>query len=178
MKKTRNRFAAFLAALLIAALLAACGGQQAPAEEETKKVDLTAVYSDIFAALREKEPEVPEDYLVDIEGEMLEYNYAGLSEIPTEQFVAKMPMMSAVACEVVLMECQSAEDADKAQKILQARIDYQVGDDETPGGAWYPETIESWKRSSVQRQGNYVALLAVDGIQSQAEEIFNGAFAA
>ena len=75
------------------------------------------------------------------------------------------------------MECKSEEDADKAQEILQARIDYQVGDDTNPGGAWYPESIEQWKKTTVQRQGNYLALLAVTDTQSQLADIFNQAFA-
>ena len=164
-----------LTVLMTASLLTACGGGKEP-EDEPKTVNLTEVFDAMFEALEEEAGELPETYLVNIEGTMLDEYYPGLSDITFKQLIAKTPMMSAVACEMVLAECETEEDADKVVEILQARIDYQVGDDENPGGAWYPENIESWKRSSIQRQGNYVALLAVNGIQSQVEEIFNQAF--
>ncbi len=61
--------------------------------------------------------------------------------------------MSAVVNEVVFLQCETDEDADKAAEILQKRIDYQVGDETNPGGAWYPESIESWKQAQVIREG-------------------------
>lgn len=178
--KTLKRWTALVVTLLMTAgLLAACGGDkepEQPPEDTPKAVDLTEVFDAMFAALQEEAGELPEDYLVDIEGQMLDEYYPGLSDITFKQLIAKTPLMSGVACEMVLAECETEEDADKTVEILQARVDYQVGDDETPGGAWYPENIESWKKSSILRQGNYVAMLAVSGIQTQVEEIFNQAF--
>ena len=104
--------------LMTAGLLAACGGNKEP---EDKTVDLSTVY----ASMEEKQG-WDENYMVDIEGEMLEYNYPGLSEISPKQFIAKMPMISSVVSEIVLMECETEEDAAKAAEILQARIDFQV----------------------------------------------------
>ena len=51
-----------------------------------------------------------------------------------------------------------------------------MGDETNPGGAWYPESIEQWEKTTVQRQGNCLALLAVADTQSQLEDIFNQAF--
>ena len=149
--------------------LAACGGEK---PEEAKDADLTEVYASMEVAC----DWWTEGYMVDIEGEMLEMYYPGLSALEPEQMIAKMAVMSAVANEVALVKCKSEEDADKAAEILQARIDYQVGDDENIGGAFYPEAIESWKNASVQRQGNCVAMIAVDGAQADLEDIFNQAF--
>jgi len=109
--------------------------------------------------------------------DMLELYYPGLAALEPEQLIARTPVMSAAVNEVVLVKCKSSEYADKAQEILQARIDYQVGDETNPGGAWYPESIEQWEKTTVQRQGNYLALLAVADTQSQLEDIFNQAFA-
>ena len=78
--------------------------------------------------------EADELLLSNIEGEMLD-SYPGLSEIATKQLVAKAPLMSAVVNEVVFLQCETDEDADKAAEILQKRIDYQVGDETNPGGA-------------------------------------------
>ena len=96
--------------LMTAGLLAACGGNKEP---EDKTVDLSTVY----ASMEEKQG-WDENYMVDIEGEMLEYNYPGLSEISPKQFIAKMPMISSVVSEIVLMECETEEDAAKAAEIL------------------------------------------------------------
>lgn len=155
--------------------LAACGGgsEGNSGQETDKDIDLTAVYSSMEAACDWWD----EGYMVDIEGEMLEMYYPGLSELAADQLIVRTAMMSAVANEVALVKCQSAEDADKAEEILQSRIDYQVGDDENVGGAFHPEAIESWKEASVLRQGNCVAMVAVDGRQQELEDIFSQAFA-
>lgn len=158
-------------ALLMLLALTACGGAGG-AETETKDVDLTEVY----ASMEEVCDWWADGYMEDIPAEMLDLYYPGLSELETEQLIARTPLMSGVVNEVVLVKCASEEDADKAQEILQGRIDYQVGDDTNPGGALYPESIEAWQATTVQRQGNCVALLAVANTQSQLEDIFNQAF--
>lgn len=152
--------------------LTACGNSGGGAPEE-KDVDLSAVYT----SMEEVCDWWTDGYMEDVPEEMLELYYPGLAGLEPEQLIARTPLMSAAVSEVVLVECKSEEDADKAQEILQGRIDYQVGDDTNPGGAWYPESIESWKAASVQRQGNYLALLAVADTQTQLEDIFNQAFA-
>lgn len=166
----KRRTVLILTLVMLAALTACGGGGGAP---EEKNVDLTAVYG----SMEEVCDWWTEGYMVDIQEDMLELYYPGLSGLNPEQLIARTPLMSAVVNEVVLVECASEEDADKAQEILQARIDYQVGDEETPGGAWYPESIEAWKQAGVQRQGNYLALVAVADAQTQLEDIFNQAFA-
>lgn len=166
-----KRWMTILLAGLLALSLTACGGDSK--EPEARDVDLTEVYR----SMEEACDWWTEGYMVDIEGEMLEMYYPGLGELDAEQMIVKTAAMSAVANEVALIQCRSEEDADKAAEIFQARIDYQVGDDENVGGAFYPEAIESWKKASVQRQGNCVALVAVDGKQADLEDLFNQAFA-
>lgn len=157
--------------LLALLALTACGGSGGTAE--TRDVDLTEIY----ASMEEVCDWWTEGYMEDIPEDMLELYYPGLAALEPEQLIARTPVMSAAVNEVVLVKCKSSEDADKAQEILQARIDYQVGDETNPGGAWYPESIEQWEKTTVQRQGNYLALLAVADTQSQLEDIFNQAFA-
>lgn len=171
MKKWMN-LTLTLAAMLT---LTACGGTGGNGGGQTapRDVDLTEVY----ASMEEVCDWWTDGYMEDLSEEMLDLYYPGLSELEPKQLIARTPMMSAAVNEVVLVECGTGEDADKAQEILQGRIDYQVGDDTNPGGAWYPESIEQWEKTTVQRQGNYLALLAVADTQSQLEDIFNQAFA-
>lgn len=160
--------------LTLFALLAltACGGSGGD-QTGTRDVDLTEVY----ASMEEVCDWWSGGYMEDIPEEMLDLYYPGLGDLEPKQLIARTPLMSGVVNEVVLVECGSEEDADRAQEILQGRIDYQVGDDTNPGGACYPESIEQWRKTTVQRQGNYLALLAVADTQSQLEDIFNQAFA-
>lgn len=162
-------------ALLALLALTACGGSggNGGGAAAPKDVDLTEVY----ASMEEVCDWWSDGYMEDLSEEMLDLYYPGLSQLEPKQLIARTPMMSAAVNEVVLVECKTDEDADKAQEILQGRIDYQVGDDTNPGGAWYPESIEQWQKTAVQRQGKYLALLAVADTQDQLADIFNQAFA-
>ena len=152
-----------LAAVMLMGLLTACGGKK----EETPNVDLQG----FFKELQDSYDYWDDNYLVDIEGEMLETYYPGLADIETEQFVAKMPMMSSVVNEMVFMQCETEDEADQAAAILQDRIDVQAG-----GGAWYPESMEAWSRGIVIQQGTYVAMIASAEHQDEIVEAFNQKF--
>ena len=153
-----------LTALLLTGVLTACGGT---GKTETVDVDLKAFYDTI-----EETYGWNNGYMVDIEGDMLESYYPGLSDIRTEQFVAKMPMMSSVVNEMVFMQCETEDEADQAAAILQDRIDVQAG-----GGAWYPESMEAWKKAQVVTNGRYVAMVALRENQDKVVDDFNALFA-
>ena len=159
----KKRVIAVLAALLVV-MASGCGGQTGG--KTSPSVDLTALY----AAMAES-CGWDEDYMADIEGELLEEYYPGLSGIETPQRVVKVPAMSSDVNEIVLLQCGTEEDAEKAVEILQARIDTQVD-----GGAWYAETLESWRKAKVLRQGVYAALIASGEFQESLEGQFNEQF--
>ena len=148
--------------VLMVGLLAGCGGKK----ETVPDVDLTACFDQMV-----KDAGFDESYMTDLEGEMLDSYYPGLSDIRTEQFVAKMPMMSSVVNEMVFMQCETEDEADQAAAILQDRIDVQAG-----GGAWYPESMEAWSRGIVIQQGTYVAMIASAEHQDEIVEAFNQKF--
>ena len=165
-----KRFLTFTMMFLML-MLTACGGSE-NSDVPAADADLQSLYDTLA-----EEFQWEEGYLVDIEGEMLESYYPGLAEIGTKQLISKMPMMSSVVNEIVFLQCETEEDAEKTAEILQNRIDYQVGDENNPGGAWYPESIEAWKQGQVIQQGTYVAMIASAEYQDAIVEQFNALFA-
>ena len=96
-----------------------------------------------------------------VEGDYLTNYYPGLSAVSTNQKTIYTTMISAAVCEIALVEVKNASDVQKVKDIFQARIDTQVGTDDAPGAAWYPETIEGWKNDSrIVDHGNFVMLIA------------------
>ena len=156
---------ALLALALALGALTACGAKQD--NSEAVEVDLPAFYAEL-----EKKFQWNEGYMVDLEGEMLESYYPGISDIPVTQFVAKAPMMSSVVNELVLMQCQSEEDAAEAAAILQTRVETQA-----EGGAWYPESMEAWSKAQIIQHGAYVAMFASASYQQEMVDDFEALFA-
>ena len=154
------------------------GGTDSPETEAPgapEEIDLSAFYN----TLREGNiwPELM-DLTTDANmKELLDSYYPGLAEIAAKQRRVYIAAISAAVGEIALVEVENAEDVQAVEDIFQARIDYQVGDDATPGGAWYPETIEGWKtKSRIVSHGNYV-MLAVGDASASAVEEFEALFA-
>ena len=164
-----------LSAALLLALLGGCSdpgaqGSADPSNNPTQTVeptpepvpaDLTAFFGALYEAYH-----FPGMDQISGNPDMQEYLdnwYAGISDISTEQLVICTPAMSAVATEIALVQVTNASDVNAVKDILQARIDYQVGDpnDETkPGGAYYPAVIEGWKNNSrIVSNGSYVMMI-------------------
>lgn len=132
--------------------------------EPAADVDLQKFYESLLV----DDPESPDYFNPDmpVEGEAVAMVYPGLENIAAKQLVIYQPMMSAVACEIALVEVENADDVQAVKDIFQARIDAQVGTDDAPGGAWYPETIEGWKNNShIVSNGNYVMMIVWENPQ-------------
>lgn len=153
-----------LALAMAVTLLAGCtngGGQK------TADVNLEEFYQTIFTDPANTPAMMP------LEGEMLEAFYPGLAEVELKQQVAYMPMITAVACEIVMVECTNAADVNAVKEIFQARVDSQVENQFN-----YPAVIEAWeKEAKVVANGNYVALFLISGMSDQVVENFNAAIA-
>ena len=170
-----------LAVTALLLLTAACGGDTGNTDSpDTSDVALNSFYAGLeqeYGWTEDAANSGPDDLLMtNIEGDMLESYYPGLSELTTKQLVAKMPMMSSLVNELVFLQCETEEDAAKAAEILQARISYQVGDENNPGGAWYPESIAAWEKAQVIQEGTYVALVASAEHQADIVERFQQQF--
>ena len=159
----KKKMVLLLAGLML--VLSACGGNSG--KTETVHVDLQAYWDTLQETYKWNE-----GYMVDIEGDMLEGYYPGLSDIAAKQFIAKMPMMSSVVNELVLMQCQSEEDAAEAAAILQTRVETQA-----EGGAWYPESMEAWSKAQIIQHGAYVAMFASASYQQEMVDGFEALFA-
>lgn len=142
-----------------------------PPEESASSVDL----ADFCASVTGDQETWPS--LMAVEGEALDTFYAGLSAICTKQCLVQMAMISASGDEIALVEVENSGDVQAVKDIFQARIDYQVGDGTSPGGAWYPEPTEMWKNESrIVSNGNFVMLVAHSGADAVVEQ-FNALFA-
>ena len=140
-------------------------------QESGEDVDLAAFYESVAGSV-ENWPA-----MMAMGQESVDAFYPGLSDISTKQCSIYMAMISANVGEIALVQVENADDVQAVKDIFQARIDYQVGDENNPGGAWYPATIEGWKNNSrIVSNGNYVMLVAVDGADSVVES-FNALFA-
>ena len=144
-----------------------------PAEKpaESKSVDLAAFYESVFSG-----GNMPA--MMQAEGEVLDAFYPGLTAIQTNQCAVYTAMIYAAVGEMALVEVQNSADVQAVKDIFQARINYQVGDDQNPGGAWYPASIEGWKNGSrIVSNGNYVMLIALSEGADDVVNSFNALFA-
>ena len=140
--------------------------EQKPEEPAPAKVDLAAFFETIFPDPANAPALIP------MEADALDAFYAGLTAIQTSQRVAYMPMMTAVPCEIVMVECANATDVEAVKTIFQSRIDAQVNDHFN-----YPMVIEAWeKEAKVVSNGNFVALFVVSGMTDEVVSSFNALF--
>ena len=144
-------------------LLTACGGGKTSGSGsgssggggDTFTTDLSKFYDDAVAKASES-GDFP--MMMPLEDDMLESFYPGLTDIERSQTVANMAAISAVSCEIILVEVKNASDVKAVQDIFQTRIDTVVADQ-----MQYPETIEVWKNNAqVVTRGNCVCLFVMN----------------
>ncbi|MBE6973317.1 MAG: DUF4358 domain-containing protein [Ruminococcaceae bacterium] len=130
------------------------------------KVDLAAFFQTIFTDPANSPALIP------MEADALDAFYPGLTALTLNQTVAYMPMMTAVPCEIVMVECANAADVETVKTLFKARIDAQVNDHFN-----YPMVIEAWeKEAKVVSNGNFVALFVVSGMTDEVVSNFNALF--
>ena len=145
---------------------------------EQKVIDLNSFMDDL-AVLMEKNLGGPENSpeMVKLDGETISAQYPGLLELEPKQVIIAAPMISSVVAEFALVEAKTPDEAAAVADIFEQHIAYMVGDEENPGAAWYPETIEQWKQNArVINRDNYVMLVAIEDSQSYVDA-FHALFA-
>ena len=163
-----KRVSALFLTLLLVLSLAACGGGDKPGEDAAPAPDL----GEFFAQLQGSYEGL--DALAPLEGESLDALYPGLSAIETESMLVQETMMSTANCAVVLITLPagaSEEDLQAVKDILQARMDQQAS-----GGAWYPESCETWEKGVIVSASRSVGMFVYpEEAQAMADE-FTAAF--
>ena len=108
----------------------------------------------------------------DMGKQILDMNYAGLSEMELEQCLPYVSMMSINNSEMVLVQTKSADDVAKVKEIFQARIVNMLN-----GGTFLPQTILMLQNNAeIVENGNYVALV-VSTDKDAIVEAYNALFA-
>ena len=162
-----KRITSLLLALVMLLALAGCGNSaNGGSSSAVKSADLSAVLEDVTSKQEAAMETLPAD--------ALETFYPGISDIETKQCTGATALISAVASEILLVEVTNADDVAKVEEIMNARISYPVGDGTSPGGAWYPETMDQWENNSrVVSVGNSVMLVVMDNADEIVTEFQN-----
>ena len=168
----KKALCAVLAAVLTLSLLSACAG-----ETQQEPVDLSAFAQTLretfeFAQhLSAMDPDAEE-----FAKQSIKQYLPGLLDMDLELGVICMSMMRLNNGEFSLVQTKNAQDAETVKELFQNRVDYMVGDGESPGGAWYPGPTELWKNSSrVVSHGNYVMMVVAEECGQIVDE-FNALF--
>lgn len=134
------------------------------------KVDLSSFYSTITGKYQFS-------FMMEADDAALTNFFAGLSDLSLSQRVVYLCGMSpAPNGDFVLIQAADSKDVDKVKSILQARIDYMVGDGNGPGGAFYPMEQTTWEEySRIAVNGDYIMLIAHESCDDIVKE-FNALF--
>lgn len=130
---------------------------------EADTVDLKAFYDAVNATYAMSNQS-------DMDTATLDAFYAGLTAISAKQLIAKMPMISAAVSEIILIECENADDVETVKSIFATRKQAQVD-----GGAWYPASIATWGDAQIVSNGSFVMLVAHESAADIAAS-FNALF--
>lgn len=136
-----------------------------PEAPEVSAVDLMAFYNNITGTYEFA-------MMGAMDNGLLDAFYPGLTAISMKQSVCMMPMITGVACEVLLVECENEADAATVASIFEARKQSQID-----GGAFYPESIVVWERAYVVSHGSFVALFVHPTNSGDMAAMFDRLFA-
>lgn len=156
-----KKFVAMLLALVMALSLVACGQKEDNIDGEKKNdqtqtdgqtVDLRAEYETGIKQVQEELGDNAPALLETTDMDMLNGYYPGIKDVTLKQCVA-FQSPTGTASEVVMVEVESAADAETVRQLFQTRVDNMAND------TTYPEEAGMWKNNAtVTVNGNYVVL--------------------
>ena len=116
-------------------------------------------------------------FMMEADDTMLSTFFAGLSNLTLAQQVVYLCGMSpSPHGDFVLVQVSDSKDVDTVKSILQARIDYMVGDGNGPGGAFYPMEQTMWEENArIAVNGDCVMLIVHPDCDSIVDD-FNALF--
>lgn len=143
-------------------------GTESSSGEPAQPVSSRPALSDFFAQLQGTYDGL--GAMLAMDGELLENYYPGLSEIESiEEILIQETMisMSNVAVGLVkLKEDAPLEDVIAVQDVFQTRMTTQAD-----GGAWYPESCETWKQGILTSVSNCVGMfISPENAQDMADD--------
>lgn len=146
------------------------GSSSGSGSSSASKVDLSGFYSTITGKYQFA-------FMMEADDAALSNFFAGLSDLNLSQRLVYLCGMSpSPNGDFVLIQVSDSKDADTVKSILQARIDYMVGDGNGPGGAFYPMEQTTWEEyARIAVNGNYLMLIAHENCDDIVKE-FNALF--
>ena len=151
-----KRVLTVIVGLMLAATLTACGGGN-------KEVDVLAVGQDLSSKILYQD-ELME---MDIETAMMFIELSGFTPVKGVAYEGS----GATAEEIIAIECENADDADKAASALNARVAEQI----ECFTDYVPEELVKLNNAVVIKNGKY-AFLSVSNDPDTAKQIINGYF--
>lgn len=125
-----------------------------PTPTPAPSVDLSAFYAGITGQYRFA-------FMMQMDDTTLGQWYAGLTGLDLAQrLVYQCGMSPSPNGDFALIQVSNSKDVAAVKGILQARIDYMVGDGNGPGGAFYPMEMTMWEENArIAANGDYVMLI-------------------
>lgn len=137
----------------------------APADGEQSAGDLEEIYNKIMAVQT-----VPDDIIMfpETTKDIVNGLYPGLLDLNIKNMVFYVPPVTGNACEILLLEAADSDSADKAEKIMQERIDSSASD------TIYPDVAEVWARNArVERSGNKLCMIVLPDSAVVPDDVFS-----
>ena len=140
------------------------GSSSNSGSSSASKVDLSSFYTTVTGKYQFA-------FMMEADADTLNNFFSGLSDLTLSQQVAYLCGMSpSPNGDFVLVQVSDSKDVATVKSILQARIDYMVGDGNGPGGAFYPMEQTMWEENArIAVNGNYVMLI----VHENCDDIVN-----
>ena len=166
MKKLKRILALSLSAVLLLALLSACGGG---GENADVTIDLNALWNKI-GALSDSEGALSEMAFIEVTDDDLA-NLYGIDPADLDDYVARVPMMNVSATEFFV-----AKVKDGKMDTVKAALESRQANLNAQWSTYLPDQYELVQNYKLTTNGSYI-FFGISRLAGQAEETFNNMIA-